>query len=213
MNKTATAIAAFVLGGVVGSGTTYIFMKKKIDKVTEEKEEEISSARDVYSKMAKDLQEEKKKIMEENEERKARYKNDINNYLNDLGYTEKVPHIEQVMVNPEEDEDFPKFASSDKPVNNLDNDIYLITQDDYGVREYDNGEMERYDNEILIYYHDGIVTDSTGNVIDNPKTILGNTVMELLPTYDSSGFTETYVRNDILHRDYLIDIAGCDFDE
>ena len=73
--------------------------------------------------------------------------------------------------------------------------------------------MERYDNEILIYYHDGIVTDSTGNVIDNPKTILGNTVMELLPTYDSSGFTETYVRNDILHRDYLIDIAGCDFDE
>ena len=207
MSKTATGIAAFILGSICGSGATYIFMKKKMLKAEDEKEAEIASAREVYSKMAKDLQDEKKKIMEENEERKARYKEDINNYLNDRGY------ISQTLVSSEDDEEFPQFTKPEIIENSKEKDIYLITQDEYGFKELDNGDADRYDNEILIYYRDGIVTDSSGEIIEQPADIIGNTVLELLPTYDSSGFTETYVRNDILHRDYLIDIAGCDFEE
>lgn len=206
MKNPAMVIAAFALGSFLGSGATYIFMKKEISKIEKTKEEEISSAREVYSKMAKELQDEKKELMKKNELEKNRIMDDYKSGLTSFGYVQEV-------LQREEDDDLPKFAKLDDEKDIADKEVYLITQDEYGLKELDNGDEEPYDGEILIYYHDGIVTDVSGEVVEDPTELLGNTVMELLPTYDSSGFTETYVRNDILKKDFMIDIAGCDFAE
>lgn len=223
MKKTIALIVTFALGAFAGSGATYIYFKKqneKMDSVKEkEKEEEFESVRKKYSELEEKLKkeldngwaellEEKKKLAELNKNKSPELMETYQKVLSGMDYaSDAVKESVKEIVNDGKE----LIQNIKKDLRN--DDIYLITSEELGLKEMDTGDSLEYNVEDLTYYQDGIVTDAMGEIIDNPDSLLGKTVMDLLPTYDSSGFNETYVRNDIKETDYRIDFAGCDFTE
>lgn len=71
---------------------------------------------------------------------------------------------------------------------------YIIDQDEYG-------EIEEYDTETLIYYNDGVLTDTNNIPIDDVDAVVGLASLECI---DESENDTLYVRNDRLKTDYEI---------
>ncbi len=217
MNKNIVAYAAmFLAGALIGSGVTYTVVNKKLeDKYKEQTEKEIESVRSGFAKMQKE-------IYEKNEAQKAQiWKQwEADTLANNLGYkgTKDIPEPEvpaelsekstseltQEVQNILDKASNEAVSNITKKPELIDNDIYIISQEQYG-------ELDGYDMQDMSYYRNGVLTDNVGDVVENPKDVLGETVLTLLDTYADAGFTEAFVRDDIHGIDYEIDFADEDF--
>lgn len=206
MKKGVALFAMFTLGAVFGSGVTFLYADKKLKANYEkEVEKEIQSVKEGFNRMQKELYE--KNVLEKN-----RIMDDYKKGLSSFGYVDEVVGKEEndADISQEEEEpenlikQLPKVHEepvvNDPPVK----DIYLITAEQYG-------EFEDYKTEDLTFYKEGSVTDAYGDQVQNPEELLGEELMDILPTYLDSGFTETYVRNERLKTDYEVDFADYDF--
>lgn len=215
MKNSLAMLSMFLFGTALGVSATMIYVDKNYVKRTDA-EKEISKARETYSRLSDELREEKKKLMELNELHKSRIMDDYKNGLTSFGYVDEVvgkenakedePKTEEV-EKPEDDEElsYKDIYSDEGKFEEQDKDIYLIDNETFG----DIG----YDVQDLTYYSNGIITDEAGDVVKDPISLLGETVMDILPTYVDGGFGETYVRNELTKTDYCIDLAHTDFFE
>lgn len=212
MKNTLAMIGMFAFGAVLGASATMLYVESKYVK-KEYAEKEISVARETYSKLSAELQEEKKKLMDLNELHKSRIMDDYKKGLSSFGYVEEVigkeknqhPKETVEIKEPQEEKSYEDIYSNQSEESDPDQNIYLIDSESFG----DLG----YEIEDITYYSNGVVTDSAGVVIKDPESVLGETVLELLPTYEEGGFGETYVRNDITKIDYCVDLAHTDYFE
>lgn len=212
MNNLLKNFMIFSLGAAVGAGITYAVTKKYYEDISEK---EIESAKQAYINMQKNLFEknklEKERIMDDYKKGLASF-----GYVNEvLGPNNEPPAEEIIEDNLNADEEESEEEHLDKHVeielpkepikNDIEQDVYLITSEILGE--------DGYEMEDVTFYSDGIITDSYDNVIPDTKQIFGETMLDLFAQYDSEGFTETFVRNDILKKDYVVDFAGYDFQE
>ena len=211
MKNTLKMLAVFLVGGAVGGSTAYLLTKKHYETFIDT---EINSAKQAYEKMQKDL-------YEKNKLEKERIMDDYLKGVASFGYVEETKKPEPVESQAiesriEQDElvqtTFENATNEEAPevpvaFNNIpDQDIYLISQDIIGG---DNGEYEIKD---LTYYSNGVFTNNLDEPV-NPYDYLNQTIVDLIAQYDQSGFVETFVRNDRLMEDYIVDFAGYDFQE
>jgi len=204
--------AMFLVGGAVGGSAAYILTKKHYETFIDT---EINSAKQAYEKMQKDL-------YEKNKLEKQRIMDDYMNGLASFGYVDEV-NGQTIKTQPtevpveqtqtigiiEDPNEGPIFQEAPAPIVQKDipdQDIYLISQESVG------GQDGEYEIKDLTYYSNGVFTNNLDEPID-PYECLNPTIVDLIAQYDQSGFVETFVRNDRLMEDYIIDFAGFDFQE
>lgn len=191
-----SGIAGVAIGAVAG----YKIAEKKSNEIIES---EISSVRNKYNEMAKELADknvrEKEKIMAEavkdnieEDDQESLPGNDISEYTEIYGGDEddERPGVKLTSVNV--------FGES-KP--------YLISADEYGDDEHDPKSLNYYANGVLT---EDIMVDGKYEecVVDNANTIVG---LDNLKFADNS--TVLYVRNDERYSDYEIIFIDSDFEE
>lgn len=167
---------SFVMGGAIGVFVTWIFVKKKYEKIAEE---EIQSVKEAFSKESHIVIVKSEQEAREMSE-KAMNKPDIDKYSNILSennYTRYKNALNEVKKTAQESEIiFP----------------YPIEPDEFG----ENG----YDRETLIYYEgDNVVADERGKIVDNPDEVVGVNNLDDFVDRDVM-----YIRNENTEVDYEI---------
>lgn len=197
MSKSITTGLAFILGAAVGSGVTYIFMKKKCDKRIDE---EVGSARDNYNRLAKELADKNKKEKEKS--------------VNEFADMVKVSIYDPIQegssstsdpLTEEKPNDIPKIMPSLEQ-NPDPNAPYEID-----ITEY--GSLEDYNLVTLNYYSDGIITDDSDEIIEDPIGAIGAKLYNKLEDYEENDIFTAYARNDTRKCDYEILIDGTNFEK
>lgn len=182
MKKSVACGFAFITGLLIGSGVATILVKNKYEKIIED---EVTSARETYNQLAKDLA-----IKNEKEKEKMS--------LNNIA-------VEQAYISVPDKEDIAEQVAEqikEEPVI-IQNDIFEISSDEYG-------SDESYDLVSLNYYLDGILTDDRDEIVDDGADILGDTI-NALNTYLANGEEYAYVRNDVRRCDYEILLDSSNF--
>lgn len=175
MNSKIIAIAAFAVGAVVGAAATWKFVKAKYEKIAQE---EIDSVKEVFSRRAKKEKEEAKVETEEEPKEEVQ---DYNKQVENLSY--------MVIRNMEE--------KSKKGETVTDNDVYVISPNEFGNGEYD------YDLVTLQYYADGVLTDDADDPILE-EDLEDYVVKDFADHFGEYEDDSVYIRNDRLKIDYEI---------
>lgn len=167
MKSSVIAIVSFGLGAAVGTGATYIYIKKKYAQTVND---EIEAIRAKYAKPNSEEEVEAEPVVENSKGEELAKKNlnkpDISEYakqLRDNGYRVNYSDSE-----PEER----KFVS-------------YIEPDEFGA----DGE---YDSVSLTYYADGVLADDMDEIVDDFIDIVGNFTTHFGEYEDDV----VYVRND-----------------
>ena len=200
--------AMFVVGATAGGSVAYVLTKKHYETFIES---EINSAKEAYEKMQKDLYE-KNNVEKERLWNEYFQKGVQTGAAEMAGYVKSTDEVPEPVVEadadiPEEQETEPVHVTLPPYEGNPDQDIYLINQESVG------GLHDEYEIEDLTYYSNGVFTNSLDERIDDPMSLLGLTMIDLVAQYENSGFSEACVRNDRLMKDFIIDFAGYSFQE
>ena len=186
MNK--LNFAMFVIGAAIGSVTTWLYLKKHYEKITQE---EIDSVKAAFADRKPVLNLTKEKDEQDDNQNKADFaklKPDLIKYaakLQEEGYTNYTEHSNK-NINEEKDK-----PMTDKP--------YVISPDEYG--EYEDDDESSYDLISLSYYSDGVLADDDDDVIENTDDIVGKDFADHFGEYEE---VSVYIRNDRLKCDYEI---------
>ena len=197
MNNKVSMFLTFVFGASAGAGVTYYILKNKYEALIEE---EVSSARETYQNLAKELAQknevEKQKMFTE-------YTEKVEGYINDaIVHEEPQQTIEEPVMNEVKPDDIPvKVEPIGTPAN-----IYEIVSNEYGSNE-------DYDLVSLNYYSNEVLTDENDEVIDNVGAVIGEKLFEKLKVYEMNDIYTAYARNDTRRCDYEIFITGNDYVE
>ena len=193
----------FSAGFGIGTGLTWIFLKKKYQK---EKETEISEVREVYSRKEQELkkrEEELLKLAEKNDEekgpdiesymakRKAEFEASRKSYFDQLdafGYSS--PEMR------EEDEE------NDQPIEGR---PYVITP-----REF--GERDGYDTCSFTFFEDGVLADENGEEMA-PEEIENTIGQDSLTRFGEYEDDSVYVRNERHRCDYCVLLDERDYSD
>ncbi len=109
--KKATTIIAFIFGTAIGSVASWYITKTKYEKIAQE---EIDSVKEVFSKRTKTEEAETDISEERSEEIEPFIKNDIvevNDMVNDLGYTEVKKVEAPYVISPDEFGEFEDYET------------------------------------------------------------------------------------------------------
>lgn len=210
MNKGVVAVLSFAVGAGIGALGGWIFTKKKyqgiVDNFMKQRNQEpvyIKTETDVKQEIKVEEKSEEKpepvqtnevKIevvpddpmsLENNFQKKAaetaRNKPDIINYnkmIEEYKYKQSADAVK--------DEEYSEYP-------------YLITPDKIPYGDKCDSEGNPYEKVTLIYYEDGVIADTTYEIIDDVDIIIGNdslTHFGDFPNRDS-----IFVRNDVLKED------------
>lgn len=197
MNKGST-IVAFVVGLGIGSAATWFYAKKRYETIINE---EVSSARETYNQLGKELIEKnnrlKDKMFEKFDEELSEdlkvYENIVEKeYIEDEVVFEEKPQVK--VVSPSSHKNNPY-------------DAYEITEEEYGSDDL-------YSLISLTYFSDGIITDDFDEIVDDSKSILGENIYDILDNYENNSEVDiVHFRNDVRRSDYQILLARCNFNE
>lgn len=200
MNKIVLSGFTFVLGVGIGCASTYYLMRKSFEQRLDE---EIDNLRSVDKKLPK-VHNDGEAVNPTDEDG-----NPLTTVISSI--SDGPVNVDKVAYHklaenyykevPAEDDDKDVndiLAEAEHPEDSDEDDIHLISLDDYETDD------EKYDKENIVWYTgDDILTDSSGDVIDNSFTIVG----EVLESIDPSDGELIYVRNDVLDVDYEIEIV------
>ena len=194
MNNKGAFIFPFIIGAAIGSGITWIYAKKKYEEIIEK---EVSSARETYNQLGKDLIEKNNKMKEAIFKKfDEELQEDLNEYIDEVEVSGYVSTEEEM---PEHEEEIPLPAPSSNPYI-----PYEISGDEYG-------SDENYNLISLTYYSDGTLLDDAEEFVDDAVDILGDDIFKKLARYDEQGVSQIYVRNDTRRCDYEILLMGFSF--
>jgi len=216
MNKGVIAVLSFTLGAGIGAAACWIFEEKRwrklmdisIEKIRKEygRDQQETEVKVEEPKAENDTPEEKPgvggKAVEEvkietvkmnpmsltNEFQKkaaeiSREKPDIIDYnkmIKELKYT---PNVEET------DDEYNEYP-------------YLITDEFIPFGEKCDPEGNPYTKTTLIYYDDGVVADTTYEIIDNVNDVIGNDSLAHFGEFASKD--SVFVRNDRLRTDFEV---------
>lgn len=78
-----------------------------------------------------------------------------------------------------------------------------MNDEPYVIAPEEFGEMDGYDCESLVYYADGVLTDTWDNVIENPRELVGD---DFASHFDENEGDEdtVYIQNDALNTQFEI---------
>lgn len=165
----------FILGAVVGSTATYLYLDKKYKQISQD---EIDSVKEVFSKREEDNVTEKKKVDNSKE------KPNIVEYANTLkkqGYTTSRNYSD---------------ITDEKSKKEI-----VITQEPYVIAPEDFGDIDDYDTISLIYYSDKILADEEEELVEDINNVVGFDSLTRFGEYEDDS---VFVRNDRLRIDYEI---------
>lgn len=197
MKKGLAYFFVFVLGAGAGAAGAYIYTKQKYDSLIEE---EVSSARETYNRLAKEL-------ADKNEAEKQKMFTE---------YTEKVENYISDVVNSEPEENAPQseemIVKEIKPADISSGSERIDPNTPYEIDPSEYGSNEDYDLVSLTYYSDEIVTNDVDEIIDDAATLIGQKLLDKLAVYEMNGIYTAYARNDVRRCDYEILLTGHDYD-
>jgi hypothetical protein len=184
-NNTLNNIIIFTAGLAVGAGTTYVLLKKKFEK---QSQEEID------------------KYMDEMEEREKLNRESMDEDEHDDIPVRTVPKTEESVDDTEADEEeydsivkgekYVSYAAKklgEKEEKNEMKKPYVISPDEFGECDYATIS--------LWYYADGVVTNERGKIIRNAEEIIGEDIESHFGEYEDDS---VFVRNEDLEIDYEI---------
>lgn len=191
-------VAAFILGGAIGSVATACVLKKHYDAMNER---DIAEMKAYYEKKyaapkkndvgdSQGHNEETPEIVPTPEERETALK-EYENTLKAMGYRES----EDAMP----DDEIIPYVGDDVVNKNLTE----VTGAPYGISPDDFGEHPDYEQVVLLLYKDGVVADESDTVI-NPidlRSLIGVNWKDLMGEYEDDA---AFIRNDRLKIDYQI---------
>ena len=218
MNKGVIGILSFIGGAAAGVAGSFIFYekryKKQIKEITEKingtamtneevrmKNEEKTAEKQEPEVKTKendqkpvDISEPKIEAIQENPmklentlqkqaAKVAREKPDI------INYNKMIKELKYEPVNDEEDEEYNKYP-------------YLITPDKIPFGEKTDPEGNPYTKTTLIYYEDGVVADTSYEIIDDVNDVIGNDSLSHFGEFHNRD--SIYVRNDRLRTDFEV---------
>lgn len=215
MNKNVATVFAFLFGLGVGAGSAYIYTKNKYEGLIEE---EVSSARETYQRLAKELadknEEEKKKMFTEYVEHVETYTAEapVGETIKPQGEETvklgtidikhgQTPNIEENIVKELKPDD---ISIKNERLNQ--NTPYEIDANEYG-------SIEEYNLVSLNYYSNEVITNDEEDVLEDPAVMIGQKLLDKLPIYENNGIYIAYARNDVRRCDYEIVLTGYDYEE
>jgi len=191
MNKGGT-IVAFVVGLGIGSAATWFYAKKRYEAIINE---EVSSARETYNQLGKDLIEKNNRLKDKMFEKfDKELSEDLEEYetIVEKEYAEEKPQVKT--VTPTSTKNSPYEA-------------YEIPEEEYGSDDL-------YSLVSLTYFSDGVITDDFDEIVDDSKSILGENIYDILDNYENNSEVDiVHFRNDVRRSDYQILLARCNFNE
>lgn len=171
MNNGIKFIFSFSIGAAVSAVVTWKILKTKYEQIMQQ---EIEEVREIYNKKMKELASENEVADSDEVEIQG---------VVDLGISDK------------EVEQYETIADTYKKggIENMSNEPYLITSEEFDELGYDTYTMT--------YYADGVLTDEYDNQISNPKKLVGADFAKYFTDHD---YDVIYIRNDVIQRDYEI---------
>ena len=181
----------FVTGLVIGSVVTYVIVKDKFEKITQE---EIDSVKEVFGRrVEKEADKKVEKIAEKEVEKIRKEYNDYSSLTKNYTSYSKDETEEDDCAQVEDEDGVEIFeveraSNSDRP---------------YVIDPWDFGGEDGYETITLNYYADGVLTDDDNNVIEDEEIddIIGKDFAEHFGEYEKDCVC---VRNDRLKTDYEI---------
>ena len=215
MNKGVIGVLSFIAGAGAGVAGSFIFFEKKYQKKIDETVKKINATsiqgeqndkpeeaknEPVQSATVIDIPKEEFKpvvvrtetgtgeISVENSLQKqaalvAREKPDI------INYNKMIKELKYVPTNDEEDEEYSKYP-------------YLITDDKIPFGEKTDPDGNPYTVTTLIFYDDGVIADTSYEIIDDVNDVIGNDSLEHFGEFHNRD--SVYVRNDRLRTDFEV---------
>lgn len=218
MNKGVVGLLSFIGGALTGVGGAFIFFEKKYQKIIDETVKKINETADKgepTEMINPDVKEEQKpepviaekpidipheefkpvvvqaetgtigleNSLQKQAAKVAREKPDI------INYNKMIKELNYVPVNDEEDEEYSQYP-------------YLITDDKIPFGEKTDPEGNPYTKTTLIYYDDGVVADTTYEIIDDVNDIIGTDSLGHFGEFHNRD--SIYVRNDRLRTDFEV---------
>lgn len=178
LNVILAGAGIFGLGAAVGSGLTWMMAKKAMDKLTEEKNNEVKEVREYYHDKLQYFREAIHGLNEAAEEHKDKKTEEkINRDYADIAQT----------YGPEGKEEDTDMKHKNKP--------YVISPEEY--------EDCDYNIMMLTYYSDGVITYDDDEIVEDVEDYIGD-----IDPIDHFGEYEddcVYVRND--DKELAIEIA------
>lgn len=172
MSNMLSKVVIFSVGATIGSAVTWAIAKAKFEHLAVE---EIEAVREYYRQKAETMP----AVRSVNQDTKndtsilEQYRENIRN----SGY-------ESAATDKEEGKEI--SMEKDKP--------YVISPDDFD-------EMDDYETETLMYYEDDVLTDDSGNIINDVEKLIGKDSLSHFGEYEDDS---VFVRNDKLKTDYEI---------
>ena len=205
MNKTLTAFLAFAGGAGIGSLVTWIFARNKYQKLVnaavtkihetaiqgpvESKESEVKEepVAETPDETVQTVKTEPQKLENELQKKAAEVAREKPNIID---YTKMIKEQKYVPTPPSDSEEY----YSDYP--------YLITDDMTPFGEKEDSEGNPYDTITLIYYEDGVIADTTDEIIDDVNETIGTDSLSHFGDFQNKD--SIYVRNDRLRADFEV---------
>lgn len=190
----------FVTGLVIGSVVTYVVVKDKFEKITQE---EIDSVKEVFGRrVEKEADKKVEKIAEKEVEKIRKEYNDYNSLTKNYTSYSKNETEEDDCAKVENEDDCAKVEDEDG-VELFEVERASDSDRPYVIDPWDFGGEDGYDTITLNYYADGVLTDDDDNVIEDEEIddIVGKDFAEHFGEYEKDCVC---VRNDRLKVDYEI---------
>ena len=195
----------FVTGLVIGSVVTYVVVKDKFEKITQE---EIDSVKEVFGRrVEKEADKKIEKIAEKEVEKIRKEYNDYGsltkNYTSYSKNETKEDDCAKVEDDDDDDDDDCAQVEDEDGVELFEVERASDSDRPYVIDPWDFGGEEGYDTVTLIYYADDVLTDSDNNVIEDEDIddFVGADFAEHFGEYEKDCVC---VRNDRLKIDYEI---------
>ena len=184
MNSNVKTMLGFIFGGIVGSGLTFVFLKKKYDKMYEES---VSSAMKVYSEVLEKLKDYTKEG-EGDEESELLAK--LNREKPDLSESAKDVAKNHEYV------DYRNISHGLEPEKNRIIDP-LIEEPDYiqYIEPQFFGEYPDYGQSFFTHYADGVLEDQDHEIMDH-NDILDTVGIDYEDHFGEFEDDSVHVRND-----------------
>lgn len=185
-------ILAFILGAAAGSAVSWMFLKKKYERIAQE---EIDSVKERFSSnFTFDDEDDLEEVLEEEDAQWDRVEKAATEIKNE-GPTIKEYAAKLAEEGYADNSEQPRELEEEEEVETM-GDLNIDAPYEIPVEEFGMGT---YELSSLTLYADGVVTDDFDEVVENPDAMIGQVN---LSDFKESERDFVYIRNDATHTEY-----------
>lgn len=208
MNRTTIAsVISLIVGGIIGSGATYLYLKKDFEK---RMNDEVDALHNVYGGKCIVVNP-SDDFGDDEEEEEYHDTGDISPNITFCGSEKDLEQKLAEAESPQDDEPEDDDEADEEPDDYNERageeatKVYSMSKKNrpYIIKTEDFGSEPGYGEETIYYYmEDGAVVNDNDEEIDTYETMLGNTLTKY--GFDKNDEHSIYVRNPNLEMDYEI---------